>query len=328
MNVAVHYSLPAAALVDAGRIKPDYFKCPAWPELIAMVRARYPMYVHFPLRVGRGIGDAMDTETDQPADWAGVERLLAQTDTPFVNLHLEPTTDDHPNIPADTTDPDHIEFLTDCLIRDVHAVVARFGPERVIAENVPNGDNCPRPAFLPEVVRRVIEECDCGLLFDISHARRAARALGMDAADYIALLPVERTREIHLTGIQQFDDRWIAVLRGAGLSESRIAQFAGRWQDHLPFIDADWEFTAWSLDQIARGRWGHPWIIAMEYGGTGPFWEALTDPDSLAADIPRLAAMVHACRVPETGGNRKYCPEGVRKSAEDAKKEQWEERQG
>jgi len=96
----------------------------------------------------------------------------------------------------------------------------------------------------------------------------------------------------------------------------------------LPFIDADWEFTAWSLDQIARGRWGHPWIIAMEYGGTGPLWEALTDPDILAADIPRLAAMVHACRVPETGGNRKYWPEGVRKSAEDAKKEQWEERQG
>ncbi|MDQ2783831.1 MAG: DUF692 family protein [Chloroflexota bacterium] len=304
MNIAVHYSRSAAALVDAGRITPDYFKCPAWPELLATVRATYPLYVHFPLRVGWGIGDAMDTETGQRADWARIETLLSETNTPFVNVHLEPTTDDHPDIPADTTDPDpdpdpdYIEFLTDCLIRDVRAVVARFGPERVIAENVPNGDGCLRPAYLPMVVRRVIEECDCGLLFDISHARRAARALGMDAREYIALLPVERTREIHLTGIQQFDDRWIALLRGAGLRDSLIAQFAGRWQDHLPFTGADWEFTVWSLDQIARGLWGHPWIIALEYGGVGPFWEALTDPVILAAEVPRLAAMVHACRVP------------------------------
>lgn len=302
MDFAIHYSLPAAALVDTGQINLDfdYFKCPAWPDLIATVRARYPMYVHFPLRVGRGIGDALDAETRQPADWAKIEALLTQTRTPFVNVHLEPTTDDHPDIPADTTDPDpdQIEFLTDCLIRDVRAVVERFGPGRVIAENVPNGDGCLRPAYLPTVIRRVVEECECGFLFDISHARRAARALGMDAREYIALLPVERTQEIHLTGIQQFDDRWIAVLRGAGLSESLIAQFAGRWQDHLPFTDADWEFTAWSLDQIARGRWGHPWIIALEYGGVGPLWEAVTDPDILATQIPRLAAMIHACQVP------------------------------
>jgi len=300
VNFAVHYSLPAAALVDTGQINLDfgYFKCPAWPDLIATVRARYPLYVHFPLRVGRGIGDAVDTETRQPADWTRVEALLTETSTPFVHLHLEPTTDDHPGIPADTTNPAHIEFLTDCLIRDVRAVVERFGPECVIAENVPNGDGCPRPAYLPTVIRRVIEECDCGLLFDISHARRAARALGMDAQDYIAMLPVERTREIHLTGIQQFDDRWIAVLRGAGLSENIVAQFAGRWQDHLPFSDADWEFTAWSLDQIGRGRWGHPWIIALEYGGVGPLWEAITDTDILAAQVPRLAAVVHACHVP------------------------------
>lgn len=298
MNVAVHYSQPAAALIDAGRINPDYFKCPAWPDLIATVQAHYPLYVHFPLRVGRGIGDAIDTETRQPADWRKVESLLAQTNTSFINVHLEPMTDDHPDSPADTTDPAYVEHLTDCLIRDLRAVVERFGPERVIAENVPNSDGCPRPAYLPTVVHRVIEECDCGFLFDISHARRAARALGMGAAEYIAMLPIERTREIHITGIQQFDDRWSAALRGAGLSESIVAQFAGRWQDHLPFTDVDWDFTRWSLDQITRGHWRTPWIVSMEYGGVGPLWEALTDADILATQVPRLAAMVHACHAP------------------------------
>jgi uncharacterized protein (UPF0276 family) len=296
MNFAVHYSRPAADLVEAGAIAPDFFKCPAWPDLIATVQASYPMYVHFPLRVGAGIGDAIDTEAHHVADWKKVERLLAQTDTPFVNLHLEPMLHDHPDIPADSMDPGDIERLTDCLIRDVRAVVERFGPERVIAENVPNGDGCLRPAYHPGVVRRVIEECGCGLLFDISHARRAACALGMEAAAYIRILPVERTREIHLTGIQHLDERWIAVLRSAGLSDTVIAQFAGRWQDHLPMTDADWAFTAWSLKQIERGDWGTPWVIALEYGGVGPLWEALTDPTILAEQVPRLSAMVHACK--------------------------------
>jgi uncharacterized protein len=300
MNFAVHYSQAAAALVDAGRITPDFFKCPAWPELVATVQANYPLYVHFPLRVGQGIGDAIDTETRQPPDWLKVETLREETCTPFINVHLEPTTEDHPSIPADTTDPDHIEFLTDCLIRDLRAVIARFGPARVIAENVPDSDGCLRPAYLPAVVRSVIEACDCGLLFDISHARRAAHALGMDAREYIALLPVERTREIHLSGIQQFDEQWIDMLRGAGVREATIAQFAGQWQDHLPFTDADWAFTAWSLEQIAGGRWGRPWIVSLEYGGVGPLWEAVTDSAILATQVPRLAAMVHACGVPET----------------------------
>jgi hypothetical protein len=300
MRFAVHYSRPAADLIDAGWIAIDAFKCPAWPDLIATVQARYPLYVHFPLRVGQGTGDAIDTETHQPADWGKVDLLRAQTGTPFVNVHLEPTTGDHPGIAADTDDPGDIARLTDCLIRDLRAVVERFGPEHVIAENVPDADGCLRPAYLPEVVRRVVEECGCGLLFDISHARRAARALGMEAAEYIRLLPVERTREIHLTGIQQFDARWIAVLRNAGLSDAVIAQFAGRWQDHLPLTDADWAFTAWSLGQIADGRWGMPGIIALEYGGVGPLWEAFTDPAILAEQMPRLAAMVHACRMPET----------------------------
>ncbi len=294
MRFAVHYSRPAADLVDAGRIAIDAFKCPAWPGLVAAVQAKYPFYVHFPLRVGQGIGGAVDTETHQPADWGKVEALLAQTGTSFVNVHLEPTVADHPDIPTDTTDPGDIARLTDCLIRDVRAVVERFGPERVIAENVPNADGCLRPAYLPTVVRRVVEECDCGLLFDISHARRAARALGMEAKEYIDLLPVARTREIHLTGIQQFDDRWVAVMRNADLSDAVIAQFADRWQDHLPLTEVDWQFTAWSLEQIARGRWGQPGVIALEYGGVGPLWEALTDPAILAEQVPRLSAMAHA----------------------------------
>ena len=116
----------------------------------------------------------------------------------------------------------------------------------------------------------------------------------MEATEYIGLLPIDRTREIHLSGIQDTDDRWVAVMRAAGLSHAVVAQFAGRWQDHLPLTDADWEFTAWSLAQIAHGHWGEPWILSLECGGIGPLWEAFADPTILAEQVPRLAAMIRA----------------------------------
>jgi hypothetical protein len=291
MDFAVHYSVPAAALMDAGAIAVDRFKCPAWPELVTQAQARYPLYVHFPLRVGRGSG-AINTETKQSPDWDRIDALLAQTGTPFVNVHLEPTVHEHPGIPLDSDDPAHTEALTDALIRDVRAVVARYGAERVIAENVPNGHDTPHIAFSPTVICRVIEEAGCGFLFDVSHARRAARALGMDAEAYIALLPVERTREIHMTGIQMLDDYWIGVLEHAGFDDPFVAHFAGRWQDHLPFTQADWAFAAWAMAHVRRGAWGDPWVVALEYGGVGRLWETLTDEAVLRAQVPRLAQIV------------------------------------
>jgi uncharacterized protein len=291
LDFAVHYSAQAAALVDAGVIAVDRFKCPAWPDLVARVRARYPLSIHFPLRVGRGDGP-IDTETKRTPDWRVFDALLAETGTPFVNVHLEPTVRDHPGIAIDSDDPADIEALTAAVIHDVRAVVARYGAERVIAENVPNGQVTPRIALMPAVIRRVVEETSCGFLFDLSHARRAARALGMDAAAYIARLPVERTREIHITGIQFFDERWEGTLRAAGLADETIGHFAGRWQDHLPFTEADWEIAAWAMGEVRRGAWGDPWMIALEYGGVGPLWEALTDEIILRSQVPRLASLV------------------------------------
>ena len=138
------------------------------------------------------------------------------------------------------------------------------------------------------------------MLLDISHARLAAHHLGMDAWDYIHALPVERIREIHVTGIQHFDARWVALLRRAGLDAGVIQGLVGRLVDHLPLTADDWAFAAQSLDHIRRGVWGQPWIVALEYGGVGPVWEAVTDMEVLREQIPRLYELVKTCRVPES----------------------------
>ena len=256
MKLAVNYSIPASNLLHDGRVQFDCFKCPAWPDLVADVQEIYPTYVHFPLKVGTGSGEVLDTETHQAADWDKVEKLLAQTATPFVNVHLGPTVQDYPDMPIDTDNPAHIEMLAESMLKGLRAVVNKFGSSRVIAENLHHGGmRNLRPALLPEVIRSVVEDADCGLLLDLSHARLAARHLGLDEREYLNALPTSRIREIHITGIQRFAGRWVEKVQRAGIEPERIQWFKGKAVDHLPMTASDWTFFAWSMQQIHEGRW-------------------------------------------------------------------------
>jgi len=297
VNFAVNYSSAAADLFRQGQIEVDRFKCPAWPDLIARAQKLHPVYVHLPLRVGAGLGAAINTETRQPADWRQLEPLLPRTDTPQVNVHLAPLTHDFPGLPVDTADPAHVEMLFEHALRDVQALVARFRPERVVVENADDGKGVILHAALqPDFIRRVVEAAGCGFLLDLAHARVVAHSLGMDARAYITRLPVERTNEIHLAGIQPFAGRWLALMHQPGLTKEDLGWFAGltpgQLLDHLPLAHGDWEFYAWALDQVHRGAWGRPWIATLEVGGVGRLWELLTDRAALAEQVPRLCALI------------------------------------
>lgn len=292
MSFALNYSPQAAALVQTGRIDIDLFKCPPWPEMAAAARAVRAIYIHFGLQVGGGHGHATANGDKRPADWGEIEAWLAETATPFVNLHLQATCAQHPAIPFASTAPEHAQQIADAYCDDVMAVVARFGPDRVIVENN-HGNNAKALAagILPGVISAVVERSGCAFLFDLSHARLAARRLGMAEQDYIAQLPVARTRELHITGLQPFGPPWDERMRANGVDEERIARYQGRWLDHLPLSADDWEVMAWAAAEIRRGSWGRPQIIAVECGGAGPLWQALTDASALAVQIPRLAAI-------------------------------------
>jgi uncharacterized protein (UPF0276 family) len=307
MQFALNYSFAAADLLREGKIQIERFKCPAWPDLVTSVQGLHPVYVHFPLRAGAGIGDAIDNDTKQPADWHKVERLMLQTGTPQVNLHLEAFVDDYPDIPADTSDPTHVDRVAQNLIRDVWAVIERFGPERVVVENDHSalGHNL-RPAYLPEVIERVVEETGCGLLLDVSHARLAAHTLGMDVRDYIGQLPARRIREMHITGLQRFEGRWVQMARRAGIDGETIQRFAGQLLDHLPITDDGWQAYAWAMDQVHRPAWGQPWVVTFEYGGIGGVWEMVTDRAVLAEQVPRLRRLVTDPRSTGDAGQAKW----------------------
>lgn len=268
MQFALNYSPEAAALLRDGRIAIDRFKCPDWPDLIGEAARLRPVYVHFPLRAGAG---------ERP-DWLGVAALAAATETPLVNLHLDPSPAALPHVPPDSDAPEHIAAVAEAMAADVAAACERFGPERVAVENVPYygpAGRFMRAAVRPETIRRVVERTGCRLLLDISHARLAAHSLGWDAQEYIAALPVERLAELHITGI--------------GLHKGRLS-------DHLRLSEGDWPYVEWALGRIAEGTWGRPLTVALEYGGIGPMFEWRSEAATIAADAPRLYAMLRELR--------------------------------
>lgn len=271
MRLAVNYSPQAESLLAEGVIQFDHFKCPDWPAPIALAERNRPVYVHFPLRAGDG--------TLTHADWAGVERLLAQTATHHVNLHLVAPTDCYPGMPLDSREPEHLEQVGERLIADVQVAARRFGSERVVVENViyrgPQG-NVVYPGVAPEVISRVVVATGCRLLLDIAHARITAANLGIDPREYIERLPVERLAELHVTGVRHDGQRL---------------------RDHMAMDEPDWALAAWALAQIGQDRWARPWAVALEYGGVGPKFEWRSRAEALAAAVPRLQELVRQTAV-------------------------------
>jgi uncharacterized protein (UPF0276 family) len=266
MLLAINYSLEAAELLRQKRISVDRFKCPDWPWMIEEASQICPTAVHLNLTAGGGGMEAVD--------WELAERLLAQTDTPYVNLHLEPRRKDFPAYDNASHDPAQDEAVIARMIADVGAAAQRFGAERVIVENVPyrgTEHKVVRACVEPAIFSQVLEETGAGLLLDISHARIAAHALGIDEREYMERLPVERIKELHFTGIHRIE---------------------GRLQDHLEALPEDWPVLEWALGQMRAGLWGEAWLLALEYGGVGEKFAGRSEARWIEEQVGRLRGMV------------------------------------
>ncbi len=271
MKLAINYSPQARRLADQQRIELDLFKCPPAsdpvvkayaPALLQDALASRPIYVHFPLHAGDGSIAA--------TNWDEIEEALDQTETPYVNVHLQAQAQDFPGMTADTHAPRDVARLTDSFLKDITVLTEQFGPDRVIVENVVYRGAEGKvlyPCVDPAVISQVVTETNCGLLLDTAHARLTCLALSIDSKDYIQKLPVSRLKELHVTG----------------------AQYAGdRVRDSMPMGHEDWEVVEWVLQQVRERHFAKPWLLAFEYGGVGPAFEWRSDADVIAEQLPRL----------------------------------------
>lgn len=291
MQFSVNYSPPLAELVREGRVQVDRFKCPAWPAMLAEAQQVLPVYIHFGLIIGSGTG-AYDSEVRAPADLDRLADFLDSTGTPQINTHFIAASKDHPGIPLRSRDLQHARRVIDAARRDLEPLIERFGPERVMVENVIDEHGWLTLCVLPEVMHTLLEETGCGFLLDLSHARLAARNLGLPERSYAASLPVERLREAHITGLQRLEGRLLELVQEAGDPYGYTHSMTGRDIDHVPMADADWPELTWMMAQIQSGAWAAPWTVAFEYGGVGKFWEDITKAEVYLEQLPRMAKLV------------------------------------
>jgi uncharacterized protein (UPF0276 family) len=267
MEFALNYSPEGADLFQAGAIPLDRFKCPSdWPHMIVDGQRLGPVYVHFNLHVGRGLRNGIN--------WDQIRATMHDTNTPYVNLHLAPRTTDFPDYDSKATDPATVAAIYDAMLQDLEAVIEQFGAEQVIVENIPADPRVMHAALLPNVIRRLVDETGCGFLLDISHARLSARLFGIEEYEYLKMMPCERLHEIHVTGID-YDSQ-------------------GEIHDHMALTEADWPFVEWVLDQTRSGVWSVPWVMAFEYGGSGPLFAWRSESRVIAEQVPRLYTLAHS----------------------------------
>ena len=248
MKFAINFSHPARQLVEWGELSLDLWKCMPLPEVLAEAIHR-PCYVHLPHDVGVPVFASAAPGSE--GDWEQQHRLVEQTQTPWINVHLNARREWF-------TESESVE---DRFVRNIGLLAARYGAHRICAENVVyRGESGAyrRESVEPEVIHRTLERTGASFLLDTAHARLSADELGIDPWTYIQSLPVDRLVELHVTGTDLHD---------------------GIWKDSMIMSETDWELAERALAEIHAGRWARPWVVAFEYGGIGDKFAWRSDPD-------------------------------------------------
>jgi uncharacterized protein (UPF0276 family) len=261
---AINYSPQAEALLADNRIHLDLFKCPDWLEVIEPASQHLPVYIHFPLAAG-------DDSLSQ-VNWTTLEQLRSSTNTKYVNCHLIAPSKTNPN------DPRSVAQAEDQMHQDAAWLVDRFGQDHLIIENypyVPEEGSFLLAAIDPRRIRRVIEAANSGFLLDLAHVRLSAPHLGMSEQEYLNELPLDRIRELHLSGLGFYE---------------------GTYCDHLPLTPNDKSLIEYAFTRIGAGEWACPEIIAFEYGGIR-FLEDRSNQQVIAEQAPwvwdRIQNLIH-----------------------------------
>jgi uncharacterized protein len=162
-------------------------------QVLRRVRERYPVVLH---------GVSLSIGSVDPLDetyLAGLAALAAEIEPAWISDHLCWSSfgghTGHDLWPLPFTE----EALAH-VVRRIQTVQERLR-RRILIENVSSYLEFAHSAlaeweFLSEVARRA----DCGLLLDVNNVFVSARNHGFEAAQFLAGLPVERVKQIHLAG--------------------------------------------------------------------------------------------------------------------------------
>jgi uncharacterized protein (UPF0276 family) len=132
---------------------------------------------------------------------------LERTRAPWLSVHLGFSA-------AEVRFEVHMNALSPALPRE-ELLLQICRNARALAEAIPvplileNLDYCPGGAYEhicePEFIATVLEQTGAGLLLDLAHAQVSASRMGVPIEAYLEQLPLERVRQLHISGPRERD---------------------------------------------------------------------------------------------------------------------------
>ena len=179
--------------------------------------------------------------------WNELKALVPMTRTPYLSAHIAYNceVDYSPEgkwiFGRRLTEDEQIENMR----RNVGILRDAFGLEVALE----NQTNCYGGAFVPHFVQgctapefmiRALEATGCPMLLDLAHVRVNAAFLGMSVEEYLAPLPIETVREIHLSGCRVVKDNLLS-------------------DEHVEMEEVDYDLLRRTLSCC------HPYAVTLEY---------------------------------------------------------------
>ena len=238
--LAVNDTPLSRELVREGRLRPDAVET-SGPKADDARAA----FGDLPLLLHNAVWDwslAHPAALDQDDVRARTAHRLEATRAPWLSVHIgfAAATVAYRDTMRPTSPPLARDATLTRMVATVHALAAELEVplllENLDAQATGAYDHVCEPAF----VRELLEATDASLLLDLAHAQVSASRLGRPIDAYLAELPLERVRQLHVSGPRPRD----GTLHDA----------------HEPLRDRDLQL----LRELASAT--APWAVTLEYG--------------------------------------------------------------
>ena len=175
---------------------------------------------------------------------AVTDRALEQTRAPWLSVHLgysaaHVTFQNGFQVASPILERSQI---VDNIIANINALKAELDVPLLLENSDYNPSGAYEYICEPEVIRTVLEATDTYFLLDLSHAQVSASRLGLTVEDYLAELPLERVRQLHVNG-------------------PRLVEPASHTLEdvHETMRETDYELLGETLEHT------RPWTVTLEY---------------------------------------------------------------
>jgi uncharacterized protein (UPF0276 family) len=220
--LAVSDSPLARRLISSGRLHVDYVETSG--ALADGARAELPgtsFLLHNSVW-DWSLGNPQALE--QPEVLSSTKHRLAQTEAPWLSVHLgfSAATVAFDNGMQAKSSPLEREPLLSSIAGNATQLAGAIEVPLLLENLDYNTTGAYEHICEPDFIRETVERSESYLLLDLAHAQVSAARLGYSAEEYLDRLPLDRVRQLHVSGPRQFDGVMTDVHESLGERDVKI----------------------------------------------------------------------------------------------------------